>query len=91
VPLKFADRSVEVPLARDELKRITGGRPALFVLLTDKAFLDGRVGMDLANPPTNDQIEARMVCWWQLNRFMDKWAEDPSLTPSILIGVSGRP
>jgi len=91
VPTQFANRGVASPLKRNDLKRISGGRPILLVKLTDRLTKDKRIGVDLANPPTDSEIHERMVRWWQLNSRMPNWKLNRKLIPTVLIAVSGTP
>ncbi|MDI9849515.1 hypothetical protein QM467_15775 [Rhodoblastus sp. 17X3] len=91
VPQEFSSRASEAPLGADDLRRVSGGKTALVVIVKDKAFADGRVGVDLANPPTDAEIQERIDRWWQLRGKMEQWQGNSALAPSALIAVSGTP
>ena len=90
VPPKFGERSGLAPLTKKDFKQIAGGQPCLFVFIGDKT-LGTRIGVDLANPPSELAIQERMVKWWQLNSKMDSWTADRESIPGIPIAVSGPP
>ena len=91
VPPEFSVRASEPPLTRADLRRISGGRPVLLVLVKDNPLRDGRIGVDLANPPTAPEIQQRMDRWWQLNSRMEKWRGRSSLISGVLVATSGTP
>lgn len=91
VPPEFASRAAQPPLHDNELKKLVDG-PILLVCVGDKTLTyDDCEGVNLARPPSESAIQERMVRWWQLNRYMEKWREAPELVPAILIAVSGTP
>ena len=49
------------------------------------------MGYDLANPPADDQVLARVQEWWQLSGHLDEWKKTPEASPGILIGINGSP
>lgn len=93
VPTKYADRTA-IELGEKELKQLAKKLGnLLFVRINQTHFTDGpgRLGYDLANPPNNDQIRARIEAWWQLNNRLEAWSSSPSNSPAVLIGVTGGP
>lgn len=90
VPMGFSSRVLELPVPLADLKERSRRLPIMLVLVNDKT-LDDREGVNLAAPPSNEAIEARMVKWWQVNRFMDDWRNDPRRIPAVLLAISGKP
>lgn len=90
VPPNLADRISLAPLTAGGLKRASEGRPVLLVYISSKQLGD-REGVDLANLPSDEAIQNRMVRWWQLHNRMKSWQATPELIPAILLGVSGTP
>jgi hypothetical protein len=90
VPAEFAERLSLPPLQRTEFFSAQGNAPmpALFVIVGAKDFDDGREGYDLANPPTDEKVLARVEKWWQLRRYLPDWAKAPDESPGILIGIN---
>jgi hypothetical protein len=94
VPLAFADRLIMEPLTENDLLQLGNGigpYPILFVYINSQDFDDGRVGYNLANPPTDDAILVRIDRWWQLRAHVEQWTADPAHSPGLLVGVTGRP
>jgi hypothetical protein len=89
VPSEFADQATKVPLTKSDILNLTNGKRALLVYVNEKNFSDGRIGVNLVNPPSSEQIKERMVKWWQIGRSISKWKSNNEETPSILIAVSG--
>ena len=93
VPVEYADRLSQPMLLRDAFLTAQGESPmpVLFVYISNQDFGDGRLGYDLANPPSDDQILKRVEKWWQLLKFVPKWAAEPKKSPGLLVGVHGAP
>lgn len=94
VPKKYANRLTLPPLGRKELLGQLGRSAScsiLFVYVNDKKLRDGRVGYDPSTPPSDSKILQRMDEWWQLGRYVQDWSKAPLKSPSVLVGVSGRP
>jgi hypothetical protein len=93
VPDNFAERPSKEKLQLDDfiLVQKDSPMPVLFVRVNDKNFDDGRVGYDLANPPTDVQTRERVDRWWQLSGYVNKWSETPNESPGLLIGITGKP
>jgi hypothetical protein len=93
LPNRFADRLILSALnRRDFFEKL--GRAAAAVLLVyvgDQDFEDQRQGYNPANPPEDRQILERMNRWWQLGRYLKGWRKNPSQSPVVLIGLTGRP
>ncbi len=85
VPGKFIHRPALPPLTRGDLVRVMDERGyalMLFVYLNDQDFSDGRLGYDIANPPSDSDVYIRMKEWWYVGRFV------PAGSPILL---QGRP
>jgi hypothetical protein len=94
VPVDFMDRLSMPALQRRDFLRLQKKKPpmpVLFVTVGDKKFDDGRVGYNLAKPPSDKEIRKRAEKWWQLSRLVLHWAEKPKKSPGLLIGINGRP
>jgi hypothetical protein len=94
MPLAFADRLIQEPLTEVDLRCLgdgIGAYPILFVYINHHNFDDGRMGYDLANPPSDEEILARMDRWWQLRPYVNQWMANPSQSPGLLVGVSNPP
>ncbi len=89
VPADLANSVLGRPVDKEAVLAATDGRPALFVLIKDYAFADGRLGYDLAQVPSDDAIKDRMTRWWQLGSRIDGWKSHPEKIPAVLIAVSG--
>lgn len=81
-------RLTEPPLQLSDLK--IDNRQILFVRISDINFSD-RVGYDISSPPKDSEIVARVKKYWQLSKYLSYWAENPTESPSILVGVTGSP
>jgi hypothetical protein len=93
VPDKYAKRPSKTPLLRKDFINCQGS-PAtsvLFVSVSGEKFGDGRVGYDLAKPPTDEQVLDRVREWWQLSRLITKWVKTPGKSPGLLVGIHGPP
>jgi hypothetical protein len=94
VPESYAARITET-LALAELnviqRKVKG--TLMFVRINQKDFDDGpgRKGYDLASPPTDAEIRARIEAWWQVAARAETWAKNPASSPALLIGVTGLP
>ena len=96
VPENFAERLSLPKLEKTDFSKIQRKEKAslIFVKISDKNFEDGdsvRVGYNPANPPSDNQILARMDKWWQLGKHTAQWSDDSSKSPFVLIGINGRP
>jgi hypothetical protein len=93
LPNRFADRLLQPALNREDFFRRIGraATSALFVYVGDKHFDDNRPGYNPAKPPKDKQILNRMHRWWQIGRHLERWCKDPSHSPVVLIGLTGRP
>ncbi|MBX9720039.1 MAG: hypothetical protein K2X81_01485 [Candidatus Obscuribacterales bacterium] len=89
IPESYSERSTKVPLKRNDF--LESADSILFVLLNSRDFDDQRVGYDPTNPPSDSAILKRMEAWWQLERYRDAWIRKPSCSPSVLVGVYGKP
>lgn len=92
VPSEFAGRTVH-PVKKVELMALSEkfGR-VLFVRINQLDFeADGRLGYDLASPPSDEDIRPRIDRWWQLSSRVSKWATSPSTSPGLLLAVTGGP
>jgi hypothetical protein len=93
VPVEYAERPSLPLLSRSDFLLAQGVTPVpvLFVYISNQDFGDGRSGYDLAHPPSDDQVLARVEKWWQLKKFVPGWSAEPGQSPGILIGVHGSP
>ena len=93
VPIEFADRVSAPPLMRADFFTVQTAAPVpvLLVSVGVQDFDDGRVGYDLADPPTDDQVRERTDRWWQLQKYVAQWTAIPSESPGLLLGVHGAP
>jgi predicted GIY-YIG superfamily endonuclease len=92
LPNRFADRLDLPPLnAADFFRGTERAAAVLFVYVGDEDFDDGRPGYNPVNPPKNRQIINRMNRWWQVGRYLEGWRKNPSQSPFLLIGLTGRP
>lgn len=93
VPKEYAARLSERPLLREDFISAEGtlSEPVLFVTVGDKDFGDGRTGYDPANPASDKQVLERVDRWWQLSRHLPEWVASANESPSLLIGVNGKP
>jgi len=92
VPGTFVHRPGLLPLTREDLILVMdkmGYAAMLFVYLNDREFGDGRLGYDIANPPSDDVVYDRMREWWHVGRYVPGWIADPSTGPGLLIAVTG--
>jgi hypothetical protein len=97
VPEAFAERVTMDPLTEGDLHQVgramDGGvspYPILFVKIGSKTFADGREGYNLADPPSDEQILARMDRWWPLGcPAVTQWTVEPAQSPGLLVGVTG--
>lgn len=62
----------------------------IFVKISDINFSD-RKGYDISSPPTDIEIIERVVKYWQLGKHLAEWIAHPDESPSLLVGVTGRP
>ncbi len=92
VPERYAKRLSEPPLTRkDFTSNGIGGRgPIIFVRIGSQNF-DDRKGYSLSEPPSDEEILARMEAWWQLGPSVDKWIANPERSPRALVCVTGPP
>jgi hypothetical protein len=90
IPVKYADRGTQGDLLLQDFIALQGARPvpALFVIVTDK-YLDGRIGYNIAAPPTDAQIRQRVEKWWKLGKYLGTWAASPDDSPGLLLGIHG--
>jgi len=93
VPEAFASR-ITLRIGAPEFEK--AGKefgPILFVRINQHTPDVGNAapGYDLANPPSDEQILARVVGWWQIGRFLPLWQANPELSPALLVGVTGGP
>jgi len=94
VPLAYSERLLQPELLVEDFltAQVEGPAPVLFVIVTSADFKDdGRVGYDPADPPSDDDVRARVERWWQLQRFVPEWSADPECSPGLLVGVFGSP
>ncbi|PQV64275.1 hypothetical protein B1R32_106121 [Abditibacterium utsteinense] len=98
VPLQFSERYALSPLSREELLgklEVYDSNIYLCVLIQNVDFYDEqghiRRGYEPANPPTDEEILERVKRWWQLRRKLEEWNEDSTKSPSILLGIHGKP
>lgn len=93
VPLVYADRLSEVELTPRDFLAVQGTNPVpiLFVIVSTLDFEDGRAGYDPTHPLGDDQLQDRLERWWQIQRFLSLWAEHPSDSPGLLVGINGSP
>jgi hypothetical protein len=93
VPAAYAERWTQPELLRRDFIDAQGTRPApvLFVIVTNEDFADGRIGYNIATPPTDSQIRERVEKWWQVRKYLSKWTADPNASPGLLVGIHGRP
>src|SRR5260221_1964375 len=93
VPVNFAERLSMEKLQINDFVSAQKDSPmsVLFVRVNDKNFDDGRVGYNLANPPTDAQIRKRVEEWWQVSGPVPQWVKTPKESPSLLIGITGKP
>ncbi|MDH6165524.1 hypothetical protein M2282_000652 [Variovorax boronicumulans] len=93
VPNKFASRTVQPLDAKAMMRAVRDHGPLLFVRINQTSFDDAeeRPGYDLAAPPPDEKIRARMECWWQLRSRLDGWVKSPSTSPKLLVAVTGGP
>ncbi len=91
VPDKYADR-IANPIGGTELKKISRQQGTLmFVRINQIGFEDGRVGYDLAVPPSDPEIRERIERWWQVKKKVPDWVLKPTASPAILVAVTGAP
>lgn len=93
VPAKYVERTA-TELSDIDLKSIVEKfGNILFVRINQVDFTDGpgRRGYDLANPPSDGEIRARIESWWQLANRLERWSSDPRSSPALLVGVTGGP
>ncbi len=93
VPEAFASRITQRIGAPEFLKVVKEFGPILFVRINQHTPDIGNAapGYDLANPPSDEQILARVVGNWQIGRFLALWGANPELSPALLVGVTGGP
>lgn len=93
VPEEYADRVAMDALDKGDFLAIQSDtpRPVLFVRISSEVLSDGRVGFDLAKPPADDEIVARLEKWWQLRKWVPEWIRNPDESPASLVGVHGKP
>ncbi len=93
VPIAYAERSTSASLTRADFLAVQGTAPlpVLFVSVGSEDFDDGRVGYDLANPPSDAQVRERTDRWWQLHKFLPHWILNPAESPGLLVGIYGTP
>lgn len=93
VPTEYASRLSEQLLQKEDFISAQGASPnsVIFVKVGNKDFGDGRTGYDPAKPPSDDQILKRTDRWWQLSGYLQEWKTKPNESPSLLIGVNGKP
>ncbi len=93
IPEEYADRLSEAPLSISRLRAIVPANkfPVMFVYIGNQDFSDGRKGYSLAKPPDEKSILSRLEKYWFIGRRLKQWAEDPSTSPGVLVGVSGPP
>lgn len=93
MPDKYADRTVET-LGKQELAGLCRAHgPIMFVRINQEEFNDGpgRVGYNLATPPSDAEIKARVEAWWQVKNRVPTWTLQRESSPALLIGVTGGP
>ena len=93
LPTRFADRLLLPALNRADCFRQVGSAAAavLFVYIGNKDFYDGRVPYNPTRPPRDEQILNRMDRGWQIGRHVELWHNNPSQSPIVLVGLTGRP
>ncbi len=94
VPMEFASRWELQPLQKagfEEVLDAHNSKQFLCVLIKNLDFGDGRGTFDPANPPSDEQILARVQRWWALLPKSKQWSENPSGCPALLLGVHGKP
>lgn len=94
VPLEFASRWDLPALDSAELREISGAHQSqqfLCVKIKNVDFGDGRGTFDPANPPGDEKVLERVRKWWPLRPKSKKWSENSLESPSILLGVHGKP
>jgi len=93
VPLEYADRYAQRNILLEDFLKEQGSDPApvLFVIVNDQDSKDGRIGYNLASPPSDPQIRERLEKWWQLHKYLSEWAATPYNSPGLLVGVHGSP
>lgn len=84
----LADRQLNKPLLISDF--LKNHNSVIFVKISDINFSD-RKGYDISNPPSGAEIIKRVVKYWQLKRYLDSWIATPADSPSLLVGVTGRP
>ena len=92
VPAKFA-KSLGNTVRSDELFGICRNNgPLMFVRISQKDFMDSeRPGYNVASPPSDAKIRARIEAWWQVATIGRSWACHPDQSPFALLGVTGAP
>lgn len=88
VKKEYADRLIMKSIKKSDL--LINHRQILFVKISNANFED-RVGYDIASPPSDEAIVARVEKSWQLNKLLPKWCKNPKNSPSLVIGVIGSP
>lgn len=93
VPIEYAPRLSEQLLQREDFISAQEASPksVIFVRVGDKDFGDGRTGYNPASPPLDEQILKRTDRWWQLSGYLPEWVANANESPSLLIGVNGKP
>jgi hypothetical protein len=93
VPKEYAKRPIEKPIRCIDFLDAQGKKPSpvLFVHINDEKFDDGRIGYDLAKPPSDIKLLERVKESWQLSGHLGCWREKPSNGPGLLIGIYGSP
>ncbi|WP_320151697.1 hypothetical protein [uncultured Tolumonas sp.] len=84
----LAYRLSESPLKKDDF--LKKHNQVLFVRISNENFSD-RVGYDISSPPSDEEILSRVRKYWQLNKYLPDWVENPKESPSLLVGITGAP
>jgi hypothetical protein len=91
LPDRLADRHYQLPLMRDNLAQLGG---ALVVYVNSRDFqteFDDRRGAFPHYDLTDDDVRDRILGWWQIGKHLDYWHKTASVTPSLIVGVTGPP
>jgi hypothetical protein len=91
LPGRLADRHYQPPLVRQDLADLGG---ALVVYVSSRDFqteFDDRRGAFPHYDLTDDDVRDRVLGWWQIGKYLDRWHVTPAVAPALLVGVTGPP
>ena len=89
LPHGLADRHYEPPLTRNDLV-VLGG--ALVVYVSSRDFqteFDDRRGAFPHYDLADDDVRERILGWWQIGKHLERWRDNRSASPALLVGVTG--